>query len=55
MKVVFDELNKGGDFAVLVKEKFVDIIFVCNGGDMGWLEDVIILDELKNVGLKEKG
>ncbi|MFP1590926.1 hypothetical protein ACLB1M_06625 [Escherichia coli] len=26
-----------------------------NGGDMGWLEDATIPDELKNAGLKEKG
>ena len=72
-KAVLDELNKGGDFAALAKEKSADIIsarnggynigrdnigrFISarNGGDMGWLEDATIPDELKNAGLKEKG
>ncbi|EEZ1187173.1 peptidylprolyl isomerase [Escherichia coli] len=54
-KVVLDELNKGGDFAALAKEKSADIISARNGGDMGWLEDATIPDELKNAGLKEKG
>ncbi len=26
-----------------------------NGGDIGWLEDATIPDELKNAGLKQKG
>ncbi|HCU6071438.1 TPA: peptidylprolyl isomerase [Escherichia coli] len=54
-KAVLDELNKGGDFATLAKEKSADIISARNGGDMGWLEDATIPDELKNAGLKEKG
>ncbi|HCK5925281.1 TPA: peptidylprolyl isomerase [Escherichia coli] len=54
-KAVLDELNKGGDFAALAKEKSADIISARNGGDMGWLEDATIPDELKNAGLKEKG
>ena len=53
-KAVLDELNKGGDFAALAKEKSADIISARNGG-MGWLEDATIPDELKNAGLKEKG
>ncbi|MFP1483026.1 peptidylprolyl isomerase [Escherichia coli] len=36
-KAVLDELNKGGDFAALAKEKSADIISARNGGDMGWL------------------
>ena len=47
-KAVLDELNKGGDFAALAKEKSADIISARNGGDT-------IPDELKNAGLKEKG
>ena len=47
-KAVLDELNKGGDFAALAKEKSADIISARNGGDMGWLEDATIPDELKN-------
>ena len=43
------------DFAALAKEKSADIISARNGGDMGWLEDATIPDELKNAGLKEKG
>ncbi|EFB6322139.1 peptidylprolyl isomerase [Escherichia coli] len=54
-KAVLDELNEGGDFAALAKEKSADIISARNGGDMGWLEDATIPDELKNAGLKEKG
>ena len=54
-KAVLDELNKGGDFAALAKEKSADIISARNGGDMGWLEDATTPDELKNAGLKEKG
>jgi len=54
-KVVLDELNKGGDFAALAKEKSADIISARKGGDMGWLEDSTTPDELKNAGLKEKG
>ena len=54
-KAVLEELNKGGDFAALAKEKSADIISARNGGDMGWLEDATIPDELKNAGLKEKG
>ena len=53
-KAVLDELNKGGDFAALAKEKSADIISARNGGDMGWLEDATTPDELKNAGLKEK-
>lgn len=53
-KAVLDELNKGGDFAALAKEKSADIISARNGGDMGWLEDATIPDELKNAGLKKK-
>ncbi|MGK3532782.1 peptidylprolyl isomerase, partial [Escherichia coli] len=34
-KAVLDELNKGGDFAALAKEKSADIISARNGGDMG--------------------
>lgn len=54
-KAVLDELNKGGDFAKLAKEKSADIISARNGGDMGWLESGTTPDELKNAGLKEKG
>ena len=54
-KAVLAELNKGGDFAALAKEKSADIISARNGGDMGWLEPGTTPDELKNAGLKEKG
>ncbi|NIY48413.1 peptidylprolyl isomerase [Cedecea colo] len=54
-KAVLEELNKGGDFAALAKEKSADIISARNGGDMGWLEPGTTPDELKNAGLKEKG
>jgi len=54
-KAVLDALNKGGDFAVLAKEKSSDIISARNGGDMGWLEESTTPEELKNAGLKEKG
>jgi peptidyl-prolyl cis-trans isomerase D len=54
-KAVLDELNKGGDFAALAKEKSADIISARKGGDMGWLEPGTTPDELKNAGLKDKG
>ncbi|RPH24706.1 peptidylprolyl isomerase [Buttiauxella warmboldiae] len=54
-KAVLDELNKGGDFATLAKEKSADIISARNGGDMGWLEPGTTPDELKNAALKDKG
>lgn len=54
-KAVLDELNNGGDFAKLAKEKSADIISARNGGDMGWLEQGTTPDELKNAGLKDKG
>lgn len=54
-KAILDELNKGGDFAALAKEKSADIISARKGGDMGWLEPGTTPDELKNAGLKDKG
>ncbi|WP_459567157.1 peptidylprolyl isomerase, partial [Enterobacter hormaechei] len=54
-KALLGELNKGGDFAALAKEKTADIISARNGGDMGCLEHATVTDELKNAGLKEKG
>ena len=53
-KAVLDELNKGGDFAALAKEKSADIISARNGGDMGWLEDATIPDETEKCGSERK-
>lgn len=54
-KAALDELSSGKDFASVAKEKSTDIISARNGGDMGWLEDATMPEELKNAGLKEKG
>ncbi|UGS41687.1 peptidylprolyl isomerase [Pseudocitrobacter corydidari] len=54
-KAILDELNNGGDFAAIAKEKSTDVISKRNGGDMGWLEDSATVPELKDAGLKEKG
>lgn len=54
-KAILDELNNGGDFAAIAKEKSTDVISKRNGGDMGWLEDAATVPELKDAGLKEKG
>ncbi|CAH6659877.1 peptidylprolyl isomerase [Pseudocitrobacter vendiensis] len=54
-KAILDELNNGGDFATIAKEKSTDVISKRNGGDMGWLEDSATVPELKDAGLKEKG
>ncbi len=54
-KAILNELNNGGDFATIAKEKSTDVISKRNGGDMGWLEDSATVPELKDAGLKEKG
>lgn len=54
-KAILDELNNGGDFAAIAKEKSTDVISKRNGGDMGWLDDSATVPELKDAGLKEKG
>ncbi|MGC6746807.1 peptidylprolyl isomerase [Escherichia coli] len=41
-------------FAALAKEKSADIISARNGGDMGWLEDATIPDELKKCWSERK-
>ncbi|MFI8418662.1 peptidylprolyl isomerase [Serratia sp. NPDC078593] len=54
-KAVLKELNNGGDFASLAKEKSTDIISKRNGGELGWLEPDTTADELKQANLTEKG
>ncbi len=54
-KAILDELNNGGDFAAIAKEKSTDVISKRNGGDMGWMDDSATVPELKDAGLKEKG
>lgn len=52
---VLDELQKGGDFATLAKDKSTDIISRRTGGELGWLELETTADELKQANLTEKG
>ncbi|MFU0447277.1 peptidylprolyl isomerase [Pseudocitrobacter faecalis] len=54
-KAILEELNNGGDFAAIAKEKSTDVISKRNGGDMGWMDDSATVPELKDAGLKEKG
>ncbi|WP_225087227.1 peptidylprolyl isomerase [Pectobacterium colocasium] len=52
---VLDALKQGGDFATLAKEKSTDIISRRNGGDLGWMDENSMIDELKQAKLTEKG
>ncbi|MEI7307992.1 peptidylprolyl isomerase [Pectobacterium carotovorum] len=52
---VLDALKQGGDFATLAKEKSTDVISRRNGGDLGWMDENSMIDELKQAKLTEKG
>ncbi|MDX7987945.1 peptidylprolyl isomerase [Xenorhabdus sp. 12] len=54
-KSVLDELNKGADFSQLASEKSTDKFSAQKGGDLGWMEDRAMPDELKSVNLTKKG
>ncbi|NDK97483.1 peptidylprolyl isomerase [Photorhabdus bodei] len=54
-KTVVDELNKGADFGKLAAEKSTDKFSAKNHGDIGWMEEDALPEELRQANLKEKG
>lgn len=48
------QLQQGYDFVTLAKAKSSDVISVQNGGDIGWINDVDTIDELKQANLINK-
>ncbi|CAQ85501.1 MULTISPECIES: peptidylprolyl isomerase [Photorhabdus] len=54
-KIVLDELNKGADFGKLAAEKSTDKFSAKNKGEIGWMEEDSLPEEMKKANLKEKG
>ncbi|MEK9498068.1 peptidylprolyl isomerase [Photorhabdus sp. P32] len=54
-KTVLDELNKGADFGKLATKKSTDKLSAKNRGEIGWIEEDALPEELKQANLKEKG
>ncbi|WP_237385533.1 peptidylprolyl isomerase [Xenorhabdus sp. Sc-CR9] len=54
-KSVLDELNKGADFSQLATEKSTDKFSAQKGGDLGWMEESSLPNELKSANLTKKG
>ncbi|MCE1782493.1 peptidylprolyl isomerase, partial [Enterobacter hormaechei] len=54
-RTVFDELNKGADFGKLATKKSTDKFSAKNHGEIGWMEEDALPEELKQANLKEKG
>ncbi|CBJ80759.1 peptidyl-prolyl cis-trans isomerase, for periplasmic folding of outer membrane proteins [Xenorhabdus bovienii str. Jollieti] len=54
-KSVLDELKKGADFSKLAAEKSTDKFSAQKGGDLGWMEESSLPDEIKSAKLIEKG
>lgn len=54
-RAVLDELKNGADFAALAKEKSQDVVSRRNGGDLGWMDANVTVDELRQANLTEKG
>ncbi|BET95778.1 peptidylprolyl isomerase [Xenorhabdus taiwanensis] len=54
-KSVLDELKKGADFSQLASEKSTDKFSAQKGGDLGWMEESSLPNELKSVNLTQKG
>ncbi|WP_036768545.1 peptidylprolyl isomerase [Photorhabdus australis] len=54
-KVVLDELNKGADFGKLATEKSTDKFSAKNKGEIGWIEENSLPEEMKKANLQEKG
>ena len=54
-KAILAQLQQGGDFAALAKQKSTDVISAKNGGDIGWMEDDSTVPELRQANLNDKG
>ncbi|NRN27794.1 peptidylprolyl isomerase [Photorhabdus heterorhabditis] len=54
-KVVLDELNKGVDFGKLAAKKSTDKFSAKNNGEIGWMDEDSLPEEMKKANLKEKG
>ncbi|PHM63082.1 peptidylprolyl isomerase [Xenorhabdus ishibashii] len=54
-KSVLDELKKGVDFNQLALEKSTDKFSAQKGGDLGWMEENSLPNELKSANLTQKG
>ncbi|MDR0218852.1 MAG: peptidylprolyl isomerase [Enterobacteriaceae bacterium] len=54
-KSILDELKKGADFSKLAAEKSTDKYSAQRGGDLGWMEDTSLPNEIKLAHLTEKG
>ncbi|OWO79068.1 peptidylprolyl isomerase [Photorhabdus luminescens] len=54
-RTVLDELNKGADFGKLATKKSTDKFSAKNRGEIGWIEEDALPEELKQANLKEKG
>ncbi|MBS9436511.1 peptidylprolyl isomerase [Photorhabdus noenieputensis] len=54
-RTVLNELNKGADFGKLATEKSTDKFSAKNRGEIGWIEEDALPEELKKANLKDKG
>ncbi|OTA21317.1 rotamase [Xenorhabdus beddingii] len=54
-KSVLDELNKGAEFSQLASEKSTDKFSAQKGGDLGWMEENSLPNEIKTANLTQKG
>lgn len=52
---ILSDLKRGSNFSTLARQRSTDIISSKNGGDLGWLEENMTLDEIKQANLNEKG
>ncbi len=54
-KSVLEELKKGADFSQLASEKSTDKFSAQKGGDLGWMDDNALPNELISANLTQKG
>ncbi|MBI6548772.1 peptidylprolyl isomerase [Xenorhabdus lircayensis] len=54
-KSILDELKKGTDFSQLASEKSTDKFSAQKGGDLGWMEESSLPNEIKSANLTQKG
>ncbi|MDX7999110.1 peptidylprolyl isomerase [Xenorhabdus sp. Reich] len=54
-KSILDELKKGADFSQLASEKSTDKFSAQKGGDLGWMEESSLPNELKSTNLSKQG